>query len=60
MQDKIWVTRDKQWIRVSDMTTSHITNCIRMIRRNQARGFPWRIEYLGRLELELEIRALKK
>ena len=28
---KIWITKDKQHIKIKDMTTSHIKNCVRMI-----------------------------
>jgi hypothetical protein len=38
------------------MNTSHIINCISLIRRSRG---GWRREYLARLVLELEIRAMK-
>ena len=41
-------------MRISDMTESHIMNCIRMIEMS---GGAWRGEYLERLKLELEIRG---
>jgi hypothetical protein len=59
MFDPIWVTKDGKRLRVSQMTTSHIINCINKIQRHMAHGKPWRTEYLERLNLELELRALK-
>lgn len=55
MQELVWVTRNGDRIPVSQMTDSHIRNCIRMIYRSNGR---WRRQYLHRLELELEIRSL--
>jgi hypothetical protein len=52
MMDRIWVTRDKRSIPVSQMATSHIQNSIAMILRCKR----WRRGYLPRLYLELEIR----
>lgn len=40
------------------MTTSHIVNSIRLIHKSMFTRKPWRTEYLERLELELEIRAM--
>jgi hypothetical protein len=55
MQDKIWMTRDGRAYLVSDMTTSHIKNCIAMILRRNG----WRRRYLARLYLELVIRDIQ-
>lgn len=55
MYDPIWITRDGREMKVSQMETRHIVNCINKIQRSSRR---WRIEYLERLELELEIRNL--
>jgi hypothetical protein len=55
MQDKVWITRDGRAYRVSDMTTSHIINCIAMILRKNG----WRRRYLKRLYLELVIRDIQ-
>jgi hypothetical protein len=55
MQDKIWITRDGRAYLVSDMTTSHIRNCIAMIERRNG----WRRRYLARLYLELVIRDMR-
>lgn len=60
MLEMIWVTREGKSYRIYDMETRHINNCIRMIQRSIARGRPWRVRYLARLELELEIRALRQ
>ena len=59
MMDRIWVCRDGSKIAVSAMRTSHIMNCLRMMDRARARGRRWREEYRDRLELELEIRAMR-
>lgn len=44
---------------VSQMETSHINNCIRLIQKSIAKGTPWRVEYYDRLQLELEIRSMR-
>lgn len=43
MQDTIWICRDGRRIRVSSMSTRHIHNCIRMIKR----GGPTRLRLPG-------------
>lgn len=55
MENKVWVTAKGQHILISNMQTSHIYNCINLIKRRSG----WRIDYLERLELELVIRSLK-
>lgn len=54
MKDTVWTCKDGREILVRDMDTSHIINCIRLIKNRN-----WRREYLDRLELELLIRSLK-
>jgi hypothetical protein len=54
MYDRVWVCRDGRMIKVGDMETRHIINCINLIHRK----WPWRAEYLDRLELELFARSL--
>jgi len=54
MLDLIWITKEGERLRISDMETRHINNCVAKILRSK-RG--WRREYLDRLLLELEIRA---
>ncbi len=56
MYDRVWITRDGRYFKVSDMSTEHIVHCIQMIINS---GGKWRREYLPRLELELIIRSLK-
>jgi hypothetical protein len=55
MLELVWVTKDGKRLLVSRMETSHIHNCIAKIERSR-KG--WRREYLERLKLELEIRAM--
>lgn len=54
----IWVTRDNREIKISDMTTTHITNSINMIKRSIKSGKNWRVEYLPQLVKELNKRKL--
>lgn len=53
----IWVTRDNREIKISDMTTTHITNSINMIKRSIKSGKNWRVEYLPQLLTELNKRS---
>jgi hypothetical protein len=55
MRDTIWETADGIQIPVSEMETIHVIRCINRIRRE----YPWRAEYLERLELELLIRKIE-
>lgn len=55
MKDRLWRCRDGRVLKISDMTDSHIRNCIQMIQRS---GFRWRVRYLDRLEIELIIRSM--
>ena len=52
----LWVTRDNREIKISDMTTTHITNSINMIKRSIKSGKNWRVEYLPQLVKELNKR----
>ena len=56
MLEVIWETRDGRRVPVSKMSDSHLANAINLILRKQT----WRREYLDRLLLETEIRALKR
>lgn len=56
MQELVWVTRDGRHYRICDMSTTHITNAIRLIERR----WPWRRRYYERLKLELEIRSMDR
>jgi len=56
MRDTVWTTREGKRILVSQMETSHVVNCIALIRRHAGR---WRAKYLDRLELELLIRSIR-
>lgn len=53
----IWVTRDNREIKISDMSTTHITNSINMIKRSIKSGKNWRVEYLPQLLTELNKRS---
>ena len=55
MRDMVWRTADGRLIRVSDMEMPHLINCIGRIWRE----YPWRAEYLPRMEIELIIRRLE-
>ena len=50
--DLVWETRDGRMIPVFQMETPHILNCVARIKRE----WPWRAEYLRRLEMELALR----
>lgn len=52
----IWITRYNREIKISDMTTTHITNSIKMITRSMKSGKNWRVEYLPQLIIELNKR----
>lgn len=53
----IWVTRDNREIKISNMSTTHITNSINMIKRSIKSGKNWRVEYLPQLLTELNKRS---
>lgn len=48
-----WITKDGNTLRIKDMTTSHIRNCMRMIERSD---FEWRGELYSFLKKELNNR----
>lgn len=53
MRDTVWTCSDGQRLLISQMTDSHLINCINKIIRDRT----WRRKYLPRLLLEREIRA---
>lgn len=57
MLTRIWVCRDGRKIALEHMDRSHILNCINKILRSRS---GWRKEWLEPLELELEIRDIKR
>ena len=56
IRNNIWIAKDGTKYSISEMTTSHIKNCIRMIRRSNYR---WRPEYIEPLTQELKRREQK-
>ena len=52
----VWVCKDGTEMRIEDMTTRHIINCIAMIQRSIRSNKPWRINYLPILKEELNNR----
>lgn len=55
MKDTLWRCKDGRVLTVSQMETRHIIHCINKINRDN-----WRKKYLARLEIELEIRKLRR
>lgn len=53
IRNGIWVAKDGTKYSISEMTTSHIKNCIRMIQRS---NYHWRPEYFEPLIQELKRR----
>lgn len=54
----IWYTADGRDYQVRQMETSHIKNCMRLIKRKTiALGRPWRTRYLARFAIELRHRG---
>jgi hypothetical protein len=42
MESRTWLTRDGKYIPVNEMTTSHIKNCINLLREgNSDIGYDW-------------------
>ena len=56
LRNSIWIAKDGTKYSISEMTTSHIKNCIRMIQRSNYR---WRPEYIEPLTQELKRREQK-
>ena len=54
MRDRVWRCRDGRRLLVSEMSDSHLHNAVVMILRSRG----WRLRYLDRLLLEIEIRKL--
>lgn len=52
----IWVTKDGNYTKISDMSTPHILNSINRIQKSVLRGNPWRVEYLPVLKKEIQYR----
>lgn len=46
----LWVTKDGRYMRINEMETSHIRNCIRMLNRNDS---PYKDPYIKAFEEEL-------
>jgi len=42
----IWVTREGTQLKISEMTTQHLKNCVNMIKRSQFPDYPDRYEFL--------------
>lgn len=53
-----WWVSDTEYIKVSDMTTQHIYNCINLIKRTQAAGKEWRVGAIPYFYQELYKRGL--
>lgn len=53
IRNNIWIAKDGTKYSISEMTTSHIKNCIRMIQRS---NYHWRPEYIEPLTQELKRR----
>ena len=51
-----WETKDGHLMGLSEMTDSHISNCIAMIERSIKAGTPWREKALPYLRAELRDR----
>lgn len=49
----LWITKDGRYLHVSEMETSHIENCIRMLERNNS---PFKKYYIPMFENELRAR----
>lgn len=54
MENKVWLCKDGRFIAISEMTDRHLANTIALIQRNNG----WRRDYLERLLLEQQIRAM--
>jgi hypothetical protein len=57
LENHLWETKDGSLIEISNMNTSHIKNCIKMIYRYNGN---WRHRYLRLFEKELRKRKMKK
>lgn len=53
IRNNTWIAKDGTKYSISEMTTSHIKNCIRIIRRS---NYHWRPEYIEPLTQELKRR----
>ena len=52
----LWETKDGRLMSLSEMTETHIMNCIAKIERSIRAGRPWRAEALPYLRMELSDR----
>lgn len=52
----VWVCKDGTAMRIEDMTTEHIINCIAMIQSSILNNKPWRTNYLPIFKKELNNR----
>lgn len=50
----LWITKDGRYLHVSEMETSHIQNCIRMLKRYDS---PFKKYYIPMFEKELKERG---
>lgn len=50
-----WMTKDKEIIKITDLTESHLRNCIWIVYKYKDKKF-WRVDSLEYLEDELERR----
>lgn len=50
----LWITKDGRYLHVSEMDTSHIRNCMRMLERNDS---PFKDVYIPMFEKELAERG---
>lgn len=53
-----WECKDGTVMAISEMTTSHIKNCINLIKKSVNNDKPWRLYYLEPLLEELKNRQL--
>lgn len=53
LENKLWTTKDGRVLKIEDMSTKHIVNCIKRIRYL---NYAWRREYLDILRNELKKR----
>lgn len=50
----LWITKDGRYLHVTEMETTHIQNCIRMLRRYDS---PFKDAYISMFEKELKERG---
>lgn len=57
LRNKIWVTKEGKRLKIEEMETSHIINCLRMINRSK---WCYAYEYTKLFEFELNKRGIKE